>query len=159
MLILKLGKLMRLEVAHNAITGGLDIVLEHLGRIACDDAARRHVLGDDAAGGYDAVVSHSHSGQDDRACAKEAVGADVGADMLAVHEVVGEDVHAGGDDGVVADVDALGVGVVEIGLARDAHALADRHAPNAPQPRAGKALAGDVELGAEFREHWCVMVP
>lgn len=150
---------MRLEVAHNAIAGRLDIALEHLGGIASHNAARGDVLRDDAARRDDAVVSHSHSGQDDRACAKEAVGADEGADVLAFHKVVGEDVHTGRDDGVVANVDALGVGVVEIGLARDAHALADRHAPNAPQPRAGEALAGDVELGAEFREHCVLVIP
>lgn len=108
---------MRLEVAHNAVPCGFDIAFEDLSRVACDDTARGHVLGNDAAGGYDAVVPDGHSGQDDRACAKEAVGADEGADMLAFDEVVGEDVDARRYDGVVADVDAPRVGVVEVGLA------------------------------------------
>lgn len=146
---------MRLEIAHNAIAGGLDIAFEDFARIARNNAARWDILGDYGSGGDDAVVSHGYSGQDNAACSQEAVGADVGADMDAFDEIVGEDVHAGGDDGVVANVDAPRVGEVEIGLARDAHALPNGHAPHAPEPCAGDPLTGDVQLGANFGEHMC----
>src|SRR5436309_12527893 len=111
----------------------LDVVFDNPRGVACDQRSGGHIPGDYAGGCHDAAVPDSDAGQDDRIRADEAVVADEHVTSAPVDVVVRQDGGAECDGGVLADMNAARVRLVELRAHRNRGSFAEIHLSHATQ--------------------------
>src|SRR2546427_13140032 len=111
----------------------LDVVFDDARGVARDQRSGGHVAGDDTGGRHDAAVPDGDARQDDRMRADEAVVAYVDVTIASVDPVVRQDGGAECDGGVLPDMNAPRVRLVELRAHGNRGSLADLHLPHAYQ--------------------------